>query len=148
MIHQNDQNFDAEALLRHIAKGMIPLHTHLGLELLDIQDGFVSFKIPFSEHLIGDILNRRIHGGVIAAAMDAVGGAVAMLNFKSYDDHLSTISMNVNYLRPAFQKDLIVEGRNVKNGSRVVFTEMQAYHQGEPDKTIAVGSASYSYKRR
>lgn len=148
MIDINKNEFDPQLLLRRISEGMIPMHNLIGLELLEIQPGLVTFKIPFHEKLIGDILNKRIHGGIISAAMDAAGGAVALLNFKGFDDHLSTISMNVNYLRPAFQKNLIVEGRNVKTGARVIFTEMKAYHEGEEEKIIAIGTASYSYKER
>lgn len=148
MVKSGHDEFNAELLLRRIAEGMIPMHNLLGIELLHIEPDFVSFKIPFNEKLIGDILNKRIHGGIISAAMDAVGGAVAMLNFKSFEDHLSTINITVNYLRPAFQKNLIIEGRSIKNGVRVIFTEMKAFHEGEADKTIATGSASYSYKQK
>lgn len=124
---------------------MIPLHNLIGIELKEVRDGFVSFKIPFNDKLIGDILNKRIHGGVISAAMDAAGGAVALLNFKNFDDQLSTINIQVNYLRRTAQKDLIIEATNIKNGSRVIFTEMKAYHADEEDKIIATGSAAYSY---
>ena len=146
MTELDSQDFDAEVLLKRLAEGMIPMHNLVGIELVEVREGFVSYKIPFNENLIGDILNRRIHGGIISAAMDAVGGAVALLNFKSFEDHLSTVSMTVNYLNPAFGKNLIFEGKTIKTGSRIIFTEMLAYHEGESDKLIATGTASYSYK--
>lgn len=140
------ENFDSKQFLERITDGMIPMHNLLGVELHEIKDGFVSFKLPFDEKLIGDILNKRIHGGVISAVMDAVGGAVAILNFKNVEDQLSTINMQVNYLLPTKQKDLIFEARNIKNGTRVIFTEMKTYHVGEEEKIIATGSAAYSFK--
>ena len=148
MVNYDQTGFDSKKLLKYIADGMIPMHNLLGIELVGLEDNFVAFRIPFKENLIGDILNKRIHGGVISAAMDAVGGAVAMLNFKSYEDQLSTINITVNYLRPAFQKNLIIEGRNIKNGSRVIFTEMKAYHEEEEDDLLATASAAYSFKKK
>jgi len=145
---QDPVKFDSTLFIKRISEGMIPMHNLIGIELLDVKPDVVSFKIPFQEGLIGDVLNKRIHGGIISAVMDAVGGAVAMLNFKSFEDQLSTITLNVNYLRPAFEKNLIVEGRSVKNGSRVIFTEMKAYHEGEKEHLIATGAGSYSYKEK
>lgn len=145
MIEQNQNEFDGKLLVKRISEGMIPLHNLIGIELQEVKDGFVSFRIPYNEKLIGDILNKRIHGGVISAAMDAAGGAVALLNFKNFDDQLSTINIQVNYLRRTTQNDLIIEATNVKNGSRVIFTEMKAYHSGDENNIVATGSAAYSY---
>ena len=140
------QEFDSKLLLKRLSEGMIPMHNLLGVELHNIKDGVVYFLLPFNEKLIGDFVNKRIHGGIISAVMDAVGGAVGILNFKAIEDQLSTINMQVNYLLPSKEVDMMFEARSVKNGSRVIFTEMKAYHVGEEDKIIATGSAAYSYK--
>ena len=140
------EEFDTKLLLKRLSEGMIPMHTLLGVELHDVQDGFVAFKLPFHEKLIGDFINRKIHGGVISAVMDAVGGAVGILNFKAPEDQLSTINIHVNYLLPTTDKDMIFEARSIKNGSRVIFTEMKAFHVGEEDKIVATGTAAYSFK--
>ena len=142
------QEFDSKLLVQRISEGMLPAHKLLGIELVDIQDEFVSFRLPFREEIIGNIVQKRVHGGIIAAVMDAVGGAVAILNFKSFEDQCSTINMQVNYLRPTKQEDLIFEGKNIKNGSRVVFTEMIAYHPSDPDNIIATSTAAYSFKAK
>lgn len=142
------QEFDSKLLVQRISEGMLPAHELLGIELVDIQDEFVSFRLPFREEIIGNIVHKRVHGGIIAAVMDAVGGAVAILNFKSFEDQCSTINMQVNYLRPTNQEELIFEGKNIKNGSRVVFTEMIAYHPSEPDIIIATSTAAYSFKAK
>ncbi len=140
------QEFNSQQLLERITDGMIPMHNLLGIELYEIKDGFVAFKLPFNKKLIGDFVNKRIHGGIISAVMDAVGGAVGILNFKTVGDQLSTINIQVNYLLPAKEKDMIFEAKSIKNGSRVIFTEMKAYHIDEVDKLIATGSAAYSFK--
>jgi len=121
------------------------MHNFIGLDLLDIRDNEVSVKLNFDEQMIGDLRDNTIRGGIIAAAMDAVGGAVAMKNFASERDQLSTINMSVNYPRRTKPKDIVIDAKVVKNGQRIIFTEMSAHHVDEDNQILATANAAFSY---
>jgi len=127
---------------------MIPMHKLLGIKLLDITKGEAIFMVPFKPELIGNPRIMALHGGVISAAMDSVGGAAAMTTLVSTEDKLSTIDIRVDYLRPGRAEDLIVEGKIVRSGNRIIVTAMKAYHKGKEDELIAEGKGVYNVRRK
>jgi uncharacterized protein (TIGR00369 family) len=133
-------------IFRSIIEEFIPFHKVIGFKLLEAREGFVSLLIPYRPELIGDSRRASIHGGVIATAMDAVGGAAAITTLKHENDKLSTIDLRVDYLSPGLAKDMITEGTIVKSGSKVIFTRMIAYHDNR-DNLIAEGRGVYSVTR-
>lgn len=134
-------------LYKNVMENLIPMNKMLGFELEDISDGFARLKVPFKEELIGDPRARALHGGIIATAMDAVGGAAGMTTLTSIEDSMSTIDMRVDYLRPGRDKDLFVEGRVVRSGNRILVTHMIAY-QDDRDHLIAEGKGVYNVRRK
>lgn len=133
-------------LYKNVIENLIPLHTLLGFELVEIRSGYAKIRIPFREELIGDPRARALHGGIIATAMDSVGGAAGMTTLTTFDDKLSTIDMRVDYLRPGKAEDLFVEGEIVRSGNRIIVTHMVAY-QSDPKHLIAEGKGVYNVKR-
>lgn len=133
-------------LFQNIIEEFIPFHKVIGFKLIEVRENFASLLIPYKPELIGDPRRRSIHGGVIATAMDAVGGAAGITTLKHYEDKLSTIDLRVDYLAPGIAKDLICEGTIVKSGNKVIFTRMIAYHDS-PENIIAEGRGVYSVTR-
>jgi len=133
-------------LFKSIIEDFIPFHKVIGFKLLEARENFVSLLIPYRPELIGDVRRSSIHGGVIATAMDAVGGAAAITTLKHENDKLSTIDLRVDYLAPGQARDLITEGTIVKSGSKVIFTRMIAYHDTR-ENLIAEGRGVYSVNR-
>jgi len=133
-------------LFQNIIEEFIPFHKVIGFKLIEVRENFVSLLIPYKPELIGDPRRGSIHGGVIATAMDAVGGAVGISTLRHYEDKLSTIDLRVDYLAPGLAKDIITEGTIVKSGNKVIFTRMIAYHDS-PDNLIAEGRGVYSVTR-
>lgn len=136
-----------EELFKNVIEEFIPFNKHLGFKLVDVKQDFASLLIPFQDHLIGDPRRKTIHGGVIATAMDTVGGAAGITTFKSFDDSLSTIDLRIDYLRYGKHKDIIAEGHVIKSGRSVIFTRMIAYHVDEPDVLIAEGRGVFRVRR-
>lgn len=124
----------------------VPFHKFLGVQLLEIKDGYCKMRFPFREEVIGDFRFRRWHGGVIATALDSVGGAAAMTTLTSYKDKLATIDIRVDYLRGTGPSELIVEGFLVRNGKSVISCRMQAW-QEDQQKLVAEGRAMFSVYR-
>ena len=135
-----------EELFKNIIEDFIPFHKVIGFKLLEVRENFVSILIPYRPELIGDPRRRSIHGGVIATAMDAVGGAAGITTLKHYEDKLSTIDLRVDYLSPGQAKDIITEGTIVKSGNKIIFTRMIAYHDNR-ENLIAEGRGVYSVLR-
>jgi uncharacterized protein (TIGR00369 family) len=133
-------------LFRSIIEDLIPFNKMVGFKLLEVRENFVSILIPYRPELIGDIRRGSIHGGVIAAAMDAVGGAAAATTLKHETDKLSTIDLRVDYLEPGQPRDLITEATVKKSGSKVIFVSMVTYHDTR-DKPIAEGRGVFSVTR-
>ncbi|MEM7551321.1 MAG: hotdog fold thioesterase [Bacteroidota bacterium] len=133
-------------IYKHIIEEYIPFHKILGIELLEMENGFASFFIPFKPELVGDPRTNRIHGGVISTAMDAAGGAAGMTTLGSEKDQISTIDIRVDYLYPGKPEAIITEGRIVRDGKNVIFTKMNAHHP-KSKEIIAEGRAVYRVKR-
>lgn len=132
---------------QNIFDNAVPLHRFLGMKLLDVRDGYAKAYIPFREEFIGDPRAQRIHGGIIATAMDAVGGAAAITTLTSFEDKISTVDIRVDYLRPAKTESLIVEGEIVRSGNRIVLTKMWACHENS-NIVIAEGRAVFNVRRK
>lgn len=132
---------------RTIMEKFIPFHQVLGLQLIEMKEGYASIRIPFRQELVGDPRTNRIHGGVISTAMDAAGGAAGITTLSGTEDLISTVDMHIDYLYPGRPEDIIVEGRIVRNGNMLVFTQMTAQHEGD-DQIIAQARAVYRVKRK
>lgn len=125
----------------------IPLHRFLNVKVVEIRDGFCKMRWPYREEVIGNFVNRNWHGGIIAAALDAVGGAVGMATLTSAEERLATIDLRVDYLRSTRPTDLVVTAQLTRSGNRIVSTDMEAW-QEEEQKLVAKGRAMYSVYRK
>ena len=98
-------NYSDKQRLIKLAEEEIPIHKYWGLKVLSLEENMISVKMPFRKEFVGDIRTNRWHGGIIAAVMDSIGGAIGVINFQSPEDKLSTIDLRVDYLRYAEAKD-------------------------------------------
>ncbi|MFD2541340.1 hotdog fold thioesterase [Lacinutrix gracilariae] len=122
----------------------IPIHKFLGLELLVLEKGFVKVSVPFRDEVVGDIRRNRWHGGIIATIMDSVGGIAGGTHFTSLKDKLATIDLRIDYLKGAEALPIIVEGKIVRLGNRILVTKMKAFQKNE---LIAEGKGVYNFIR-
>jgi uncharacterized protein (TIGR00369 family) len=112
------------------------------LELEVLAPGHIRYKMQVKEkHLATPI---AIHGGVLAALMDAVLG-VASLSASCYDGKLvSTVEFKINYLAPARLGDILMgEGKVIQKGNRLIIAEGDIAVEGK-DKIIAKGIGTFS----
>lgn len=140
-----DEHID---FFKNIIEELIPFNKYLGIQLVEIKEGYAKLRVPFKEELVGNPIAKALHGGLIATVMDTAGGAAGMTTLNSIEDRISTIDMRVDYLRPGQAKDLIVEGKITRSGNRIVATAMNAYHAGEKENLIAEGRGVYNVKRK
>lgn len=131
-------------LIKYTFEESIPMHKFLGLKIELLEESFVRIQVPFRKELAGDFRNNRWHGGVIATVMDSVGGVIGAMHFTSLQDKISTIDLRVDYLRGAEPEAIMVEGKIVRFGNRILVARMKAFQN---DLLIAEGNGVYNFIR-
>ncbi|MFC3959828.1 PaaI family thioesterase [Halovivax cerinus] len=149
----NDE-YDAmrDALQAHIDESHEFL-SWLGMTVEHVDDGTMTLCIPYDEKLTntrpnGGRADRRpdIHGGVAATMVDTVGGLVLRTKFdRPVQTGVATISLNVNYLRPA-TGDLSARADVIRVGSTVGVSEISVESTTPDGETREVASGQGSYR--
>ena len=102
----------------------------LGMEIIGLEPGHVKYRLPItSQHLSNP---EAVHGGAVAAFMDAVLG-VAALSFASEEGNLvSTVEFKLNYFRPVRSDDVLIgEGKVVFHGNKLIGSEAKIYSESD-----------------
>ena len=102
-----------------------PYLAGLGIVFERYEPDHATIRLPFRADLTND--GTYYHGGVIAAVMDTTGAAAAWSNH-DFDKgaRASTVAMTIQYVGACKQSDLLCEGRVVRRGKELTFTEMTA----------------------
>ena len=125
----------------------------LGLRIDLLEADHVAAHIDMRPELIGHYTHQRLHGGVISATLDAMGGLAVMsaIGARHMADpiderlarfsRLGTIDLRVDYLRPATGPRFQASATVMRLGSRVASTRMEFFDaQG---KLLSTGAAAY-----
>ena len=139
--------------LRAIFEERIRFNQLLGLRIDTLEADRVSAHIAMRPELLGHFTHQRLHGGVIGATLDAIGGLAVMaaIGARHMDEavdtrlarfnKLGTIDLRVDYLRPATGPRFAVHATVLRLGSRVASTRMEFFDsQG---KLLSTGAAAY-----
>ena len=139
--------------LFHRVEELIPFNRYLGLHADSIDENSAVVHLDMRDELVGNFQQGILHGGVISATFDVVGGMAAMISAvlreESIEDSIqrlrpaSTIDLRVDYLRPGSGKRFTARGFTLRAGSRVAVTRMELHN--EKDELIAVGTGTYIY---
>lgn len=131
-------------LIKYTFEESIPLHKFLGLKIETLTNDFVKIRVPFKKELVGDFRTNRWHGGIIATIMDSVGGVIGATHFTTMEDKIATIDLRVDYLKGAEPIEVIVIGKIVRLGNRILVAKMKAYQN---EDLIAEGKGVYNFIR-
>lgn len=134
------------SLIKNFVEEQVPIHKILGVQLLEIKEGYAKVRVPFQEIVLGDIVRRRWHGGILATIMDSVGSLTGVAYFTSFEDKMATVDLRVDYLKGAEANDIIVEGKIVRLGNRLLVTSMYVWDHTE-EHLLAEGKAVYNFIR-
>jgi len=141
------------AALKDIFERQIPFNHVLGLQISQIAPTGVAAHLAMRPELIGHFGHQRIHGGVISAALDAMGGlgVMAAIGARHMDEpplqrlhrfaKLGTIDLRVDYLRPGVGAHFGLRAEVLRLGSRVASTRMEFL--GTDGTLLAAGAAAY-----
>jgi uncharacterized protein (TIGR00369 family) len=110
-------------------------------------------RFSMRPELIGSALHGRLHGGVISATLDAMGGfaLMAAIGEKHADENtaqvlhrfgrVSTIDLRVDYLHPGVGAHFTASADVTRLGGRIGSTQMRLVN--DQGTLIATGSAAY-----
>ncbi|WP_320174988.1 PaaI family thioesterase [Maridesulfovibrio sp.] len=113
-----------------------PFHKFLGIKVDKIETDSVRLYIPFKKELIGHADNEMIHGGVISTLADICGGFAVWTQCER-NDFVATITLSVDYLRPATARDLYAEAKVRLLGNKVGNAHISIWSEGAPDVNVA-----------
>lgn len=124
----------------------------LGLKVMSLRPG-LQLRFDMRSELVGHHMYGRLHGGVIASTLDAIGGCalmVAMVDKHPADSveqamgrfsKLGTIDMRVDFLRPGLGEHFLASAEVTRLGGRVGSTLMRLHS----DQNMLVATAAGSY---
>ena len=101
--------------------GRMPFNDHLGIELIEIEDGYALGILELSHEHSSRPDRLVAHGGVTYALADTVGGAAVVAANRTVTP---TIDMRIDYLAPATGETLRAEAHVVRNGKSVATVEV------------------------
>ena len=141
------------AALKDIFEDKIAFNRVLGLQITQIVPERVTARIAMKPELIGHFGHQRIHGGVISAGLDAMGGLAVMaaIGARHMDESplqrlqrfgkLGTIDLRVDYLRPGIGERFELRAEVLRLGSRVASTRMEFLDAD--GRLLSAGAAAY-----
>ena len=142
-----------DAMLRDVFEHKLRFNEVLGLKVASFNPEAPQLEFAMRPELIGHYLHGRLHGGVIAAALDTVGGfAVTMAIAEKFCgesaeqvghrfDRIGTIDLRTDFLQQGIGKKFTATGRITRLGGRIASVQMTL--ENETGLLIATGGAAY-----
>jgi uncharacterized protein (TIGR00369 family) len=139
--------------LKKVFEEMIVFNQVLGLKITSLKSTQVRGRIDMKPDLVGHFSFNRLHGGVISAGLDAMGGLAVMvaIGARHMDEtplqrlhrfgKLGTIDLRIDYLRPGIGEYFELRAEVMRLGSRVASTRMEFL--GADGKLLSTGSGAY-----
>ncbi len=139
--------------LTRVFEEMIVFNQVIGLKITSIRADRVTGSIAMRRELIGHYSHNRIHGGVISAGLEAMGGLAVMAAIGARHMNeapaqriarfgkLGTIDLRIDYLRPCIVDHFDLRAEVLRLGSRVATTRMEFL--GADGRLLSTGAAAY-----
>ncbi len=148
---QEQQRLDAA--LVELFEHRIAFNQVLGLRIASVQPGDVRATFAMRPELVGHSLYGRLHGGVAASVLDAMGGLalmVAIAERHPADNAMqvmqrfapfATIDLRTDFIAAGLGQHFICTAEPVHLGGRIGRAQMRLVN--DSGKLIATGSGAY-----
>lgn len=132
---------------------ILPFDRVLGLKVISVGADKASVAFAKRDELVGNVFHQTLHGGVISAVLDAVGGLTALGSLVDRAAGLSdeklavvfsrvgTIDLRVDYLRPGRGDRFTANAWIMRSGRKVAVARMELHN--DSDTLVAVGTGTY-----
>jgi uncharacterized protein (TIGR00369 family) len=148
-----DEQARLDAALVDLFEQRITFNQVLGLKVLSVKPGDVRGRITMRPELVGHYTYGRLHGGVISATLDAMGGLglmVAIAERHPADNtmqvmqrfsRMGTIDLRIDYLRQGLGQHFVASAEVTRLGGRVGSVQMRLVN--DEGTLIATGAGAY-----
>lgn len=143
-----------DAALTELFQSRITFNQTLGLEIVTVRHPEPRIRLPMRPALVGHFLHGgRLHGGVTAALLDAMGGLALMVAIGEHHAaettpqvlqrfaKMGTIDLRIDYLRPGTGAWFEAAAEVTRLGGRIGSTQMRMVN--DAGTLIATGAAAY-----
>ena len=149
-----DEQAAVDAAMLDLFERRITFNQTLGLKIQSVQPGDVRATFDMRPELVGHCAHGRLHGGVISAALDHMGGLAIIVGVAARHPHdsaqqvmarfsrVGTIDLRVDYLRQGLGRRFTVTADVLRLGGRIGSTQMRLAN--EEGTLIATGAAAYT----
>ena len=147
-----DEQARLDADLTDLIEHRITFNQVLGLKVQALAPQLV-LRFEMRPELVGHFHYGRLHGGVISAVLDALGGSALMVRLgekhpaESAEQvmarftKLGTIDLRVDFLRPGLGRHFIASAEITRLGGRVGSTQMRLHN----DEGLLIATAAAAY---
>ena len=127
---------------RQMIAHAIPHVAALGIELMALERGRMTLRLPYNEKLVGNPQTGTLHGGVITTLLDTVAG-LSVYTVLDQMVPIATLDLRIDYLKPATPgRDVIGFAHCYRRTRNVAFVRGLAFHD-DRDDPIANAAASF-----
>ena len=142
-----------DAALADLFQNRIVFNQTLGLAIESARSPEPRIRLKMQPQLVGNYFNGNLHGGVISATLDAMGGFALMVAIgeKHAEEStqqvlqrfakMSTIDLRVDYLRPGVGTSFLARAEVMRLGGRIGSTQMRL--TSDQGILVATGAAAY-----
>lgn len=118
-----DVNKGIERMQKALA--LMPYMKHLGMEFVEADEGYCRLRLPFKQE--NTTAADALHGGAIASLIDTTGSMAAWTTSELGNPRFfgSTVAVTVNYLSGILGVDCLAEGRVLKRGKEIVYSDVR-----------------------
>ena len=119
----------------------VPFMKHLGMEFVEGGEGYAKIRLRYQDE--NSTMGKALHGGAIASLIDTTGAMAAWTTAEIGTPKYfgSTVGVNVNYLSGAIGEDIFAEGRILKRGKEIIYSDVRVTN--EAGKILAQGTVVY-----
>ena len=123
-----------------------PFMKHLAMAFVEGGDGWAKLKMAYQHE--NSTAMKALHGGAISSLIDTTGAMAAWTTAEIATPRYfgSTIGINVNYLSGAIGEDIFAEGRVLKRGKEVIYSDVRVTNAA--GKLLAQGTVVYRIVER
>ena len=142
-----------ESSLREIFEHRFRFNKLIGLRVESFFPESPGLSFDMRPELVGSYLHNRLHGGVIATALDTVGGFAVVVSIAEKFAHetteqivnrfgrFGTIDMRIDYLHQGVGTRFYASAKVVRLGGRIASVRMEL--ENDAGLLIATGTAAY-----
>jgi uncharacterized protein (TIGR00369 family) len=113
----------------------LPYYSTIGMQVKEIVNGTSKIELKMRKELSQ---NGMIHGGALASMIDA-SCACAAFSATDFKGWVTTIDLQVSFLKPVSQGKVIAEATCLRTGKNIIFCESKI--KNEERELVCVGTS-------